>query len=136
MDALPGLILPHHGRWRVADTRPLALDASEDISCLHTCSWIFTRSMQLFTGEPRPSVGGDVADVCIPLIESLSWSVMRWVSAPGYMLSSMLNPGDAWLCFARERRYPRRMAGCPNPTQVGLAMPPSWFNRRAMRSIR
>jgi hypothetical protein len=33
---------------------------------------------------------GTAADVRIPLIESISWSVMRRVSAPGYMLSSML----------------------------------------------
>jgi hypothetical protein len=33
---------------------------------------------------------GATADVHIPLIESLSGSVMRRVSAPGYMLSGML----------------------------------------------
>jgi hypothetical protein len=58
MDALPSLILPCRGRWRVANTRPSALDACEDISYLHTCSWIFTRSMWLFAGEPRPNMGG------------------------------------------------------------------------------
>jgi hypothetical protein len=59
MDALPGLILPHRGQWCVADMQPLALDVCEDISCLRTCPWIFTRSMWLFTREPRPSMGGD-----------------------------------------------------------------------------
>jgi hypothetical protein len=42
MDALPDLVLPRHGRWHVADTQPLALDAYEDISYLRTCPWIFT----------------------------------------------------------------------------------------------
>jgi hypothetical protein len=32
MDALLGLILPHRGWWHMVDTRPLALDACEDIS--------------------------------------------------------------------------------------------------------
>jgi hypothetical protein len=27
------------------------------------------------------------------------------------------------------------MAGCPNPSRVGLAIPPTRFNRRAVRSI-
>jgi hypothetical protein len=58
MDALPGLVLPHRGRWRVADMRPLALDAREDIACLRTYPWIFTRSMWFFTGESQPSMGG------------------------------------------------------------------------------
>jgi hypothetical protein len=58
MEALPDLILPYRGRWHMADMRPLALDACEDISYLRTYSWVFTRGMWLFTGEPWPSVGG------------------------------------------------------------------------------
>jgi hypothetical protein len=58
MDTLPGLVLPCRGWCHVADTRPLALDACEDISCLHTCPLIFTQSMWLFAGVPRPSMGG------------------------------------------------------------------------------
>jgi hypothetical protein len=42
MDALPDFALACRGRWCVADTRPLALDVCEDISCLHTGPWIFT----------------------------------------------------------------------------------------------
>jgi hypothetical protein len=37
-----------------------------------------------------PAWVGAVADLRIPLIESLSRSVMRRVSAPGYILSGML----------------------------------------------
>jgi hypothetical protein len=66
MATLPSLTVPCHGRWNMADMLPLALDACEDISCLLTCSWIFTRCMWLFNGYARPSMGGGVADVCIP----------------------------------------------------------------------
>jgi hypothetical protein len=38
-------------------------------------------------GSFGPTWVGAMADVHIPLIESLSQSVMRWVSAPGYTLS-------------------------------------------------
>jgi hypothetical protein len=41
-------------------------------------------------GSHSPAWVGVVADECITLIESLLWSVMTRVSAPGYMLSSML----------------------------------------------
>jgi hypothetical protein len=37
-----------------------------------------------------PAWVGAKADVRIPLIGSISWSVMRRVSVPGYMLSGML----------------------------------------------
>jgi hypothetical protein len=87
---LPGLALPRRGWWCVADTLPLALDVCEDISNLHTCPWIFTQSTRFFTWEPQSSMGAAVADVRIPLIKSLSWSVMRWLSTPWYMLSGML----------------------------------------------
>jgi hypothetical protein len=39
---------------------------------------------------------GGAADVRIPLIESLSKLVMRRVSTPGYMLSSMLASLFVW----------------------------------------
>jgi hypothetical protein len=39
MDVLPSLILPHCGQCHMADMRPLALDACEDISCL--CTYLF-----------------------------------------------------------------------------------------------
>jgi hypothetical protein len=42
------------------------------------------------SGILDPAWVGAVADVRIPLIESLSWSVMRWVFAPGCMLLGML----------------------------------------------
>jgi hypothetical protein len=90
MDDLPGLVLPRHGRWRVVDTRPLALDACEDISCFRTCPLTFTRRCGFLPRSLNPAWVGATADVRIPLIESLSFSVMRWVFSPRYMLSGML----------------------------------------------
>jgi hypothetical protein len=94
-------------------------------------------------GSLSPAWVGATTDVHIPLIRSLSRSVMRWVSALGHaclIVCQVMNAPPSWLrcwsCFPKERRYPRGMAGCPNPSCVGLAMPPTWFNRRAMRSIR
>jgi hypothetical protein len=87
MDALPGLILPHRGQWCVADMQPLALDVCEDIRLVHG----FLPDVCGFLPESLSLAWvGTAADVRIPLIESISWSVMRRVSAPGYMLSSML----------------------------------------------
>jgi hypothetical protein len=42
------------------------------------------------SGSLSPTWVGAATDVRIPLIEPLSRSVMRWLSAPGYMLSGML----------------------------------------------
>jgi hypothetical protein len=41
-------------------------------------------------GSFGPVFVGAAADVHIPLIESLSWSVIRRLSAPGYTLSGTL----------------------------------------------
>jgi hypothetical protein len=41
-------------------------------------------------GSLSPAWVGVMADVCIPMIKSLSRSVMTRVSAPGYMLLGML----------------------------------------------
>jgi hypothetical protein len=43
-----------------------------------------------FPGSLSPTWVGAMADLRIPLIESLSRSVMRRVSAPEYMVSGML----------------------------------------------
>jgi hypothetical protein len=43
-----------------------------------------------------PTWVGAVADVRIPLIESLSRSVMRWIPAPGYTLPGMLALSFVW----------------------------------------
>jgi hypothetical protein len=42
------------------------------------------------SGSLSPTWVGDTTEVRIPLIKSLSWSMMRRVSVPRYMLSSML----------------------------------------------
>jgi hypothetical protein len=49
-----------------------------------------TEACGFLPGSRDPAWVGAMADVCIPLIESLSWSVMRRVSTPSYMLSGML----------------------------------------------
>jgi hypothetical protein len=67
LDALPGLIVPHHRPWCVADMQPLFLDACEDISYLHTVHGFLPEACGFLPGSLGPAWVGAMADVRIPL---------------------------------------------------------------------
>jgi hypothetical protein len=83
------LSCPRRGWWHVADTRPLALDAVKILAALVPIHEFLPEACRVLLGSLGLAWVGAATDVRIPLIESLSQSVMRQVSAPGYMLLGM-----------------------------------------------
>jgi hypothetical protein len=76
------------GAWLIRDPWPWML--VKILAAFVPVHRFLPEACGILSGSLGPAWVGATIVVCIPLIESLSWSVMRRVSAPWYMLSSML----------------------------------------------
>jgi hypothetical protein len=77
------------GAWLIRDPWPWML--VKILAAFTPVHRFLPEACDFLPGSLNPAWVGAAADVRIPLIESLLRSVMRWVSAPGYMLSGMLD---------------------------------------------
>jgi hypothetical protein len=101
------------GAWLIRDPWPwmlvriLVAFVPVHVFLLEACGFL--------PGSLSPTWVGAAANVCIPLIESLSWSVMRRVSAPGYTQSFL--GGDNFLLSLLAHSGVDTTAGRPRPQE-------------------
>jgi hypothetical protein len=76
-------------------------------------------------------VVGDETGLCswVYVVEHACLIICQVVNAPTFVTAMLV-------MLSQGAEVPEGDGSSLNPSRVGLAMPPSWFNSRAVRSIR